>query len=733
MKNVSIKKSIAISMSVVLALAIVIGLSGLIGTITTSSHYESLLDTAINRRIITEKFASEVMSIRKDTDELQLGNSKDALEKDLDILGQLLDAYEENYTSDNLLTTEAQNRLGDNYKIIREDADEYLQLVTKDKLTDKDFDEMTELADAIEEHTNTLIDLAEKRHLVLLDEVQKSVTQVIVITSIIMIGLIGVGIWVSIMSVKVITKPINQLVEHAKEIANGNFDIELDTNTGTEIGNLAVNFELLINSFKNLINDVQGKLEELNQGNLNTSMDESVYMGEYRNIAHSINLIIENTADDYNKIINSIRTYSNGDFQFDCPTFDGDKVIITKSLQELKANLSKISQTITCLIGSVRDGNLQINIPEEGYQGDWLSIIGDLNMLVQDIRLPINETQEVLKKMSKGDFQTHINEGKYKGAFADIAKSANIASSNLRDYIQEISNTLSKMANKDLDIILTNEYKGDFRVIQDALNLIITNFNNLINDMLMSSEQVAIGSQSIADTATNLAQGATEQASSVQELTALVQTVASSNIDNVELIEESNSLIVATKESADIVDTEMKNLLSAMEEISNASARIGEVMDVIDDIAFQTNILALNASIEAARAGQYGSGFAVVANEVRLLASKSAESAQQITETIETSMEKTNTGSLIAKKTSEVVNEMNKQIGKVGRLSEQVEKASKEQNTMVKEITTGINQISQVVTDNSMTSEESAAASQQLASQSAVFQETVQQFKLRQN
>lgn len=302
---------------------------------------------------------------------------------------------------------------------------------------------------------------------------------------------------------------------------------------------------------------------------------------------------------------------------------------------------------------------------------------------------------------------------------------------NYQGYIDEISDALHSISEGDLTIELQRDYSGLFEKLKIGMNTTLETLGGIMWQINTASDQVSVGSDQVAAGAQALSQGATEQASSVEELTATILEVSDDLHNSAELTRQAKQLSEEAGQEVVESNRQMQNLMTAMEEITQTSHQIEKIIKTIDDIAFQTNILALNAAVEAARAGEAGKGFAVVAEEVRNLAGKSAEAAQNTTALI------ANTLSAIAngrKLTEETAGSLNLAVEKSTAVDERVHRIAEDierESSAVAQIASGIDQISAVVQTNSATAEESAAASEELAGQAALLKEQIRKFKLK--
>jgi len=297
------------------------------------------------------------------------------------------------------------------------------------------------------------------------------------------------------------------------------------------------------------------------------------------------------------------------------------------------------------------------------------------------------------------------------------------------DGLNKICADLNKVADGNLDFDI--KPRSEYDLFIHTLIKMKENLNSMFVDINTVAGQVHSGSKQIADGSQELAQGSTEQAASIEQLSSSVSDIALKTKDNADMASRAAALAGEIKKSAEGGNRHMDAMMEAVKEINQSSQNISKVIKVIDDIAFQTNILALNAAVEAARAGQHGKGFAVVAEEVRNLASKSAEAARETGEMIQNSMEKAGLGSRIANETAASLAEIVTGINESDQLVSEIAKSSKEQSFGIGQINRGIDQVAQVIHQNSASAEESAAASEEISSQSRLLEELISKFKLK--
>lgn len=350
--------------------------------------------------------------------------------------------------------------------------------------------------------------------------------------------------------------------------------------------------------------------------------------------------------------------------------------------------------------------------------------------ITKSISKPLNELSDSAVQLSYGNLKArsnYISEDEIGVASAAL----NDSFASLQDVVSEVSQILEDISKGKYDHTEVRTYKGDFAPISKALNIILNNLNEIFTSINESAAQVESGSSEVANGAQALAQGATEQASSVEELSSQIEEVSKKVQENSTGITAIASEMNSAASQAETGNEQMNEMLTAMNNIATSSEEIGKIIKVIDNIAFQTNILALNASVEAARAGAAGKGFAVVAEEVRNLASRSADAAKQTSVLIASSTGKVQDGLTLADNTAKALSEIAESIQTINTKINDIENASTAQATAISQINLGVEQVSAVIQTNSATAQQSAAASEELSKQAENLKGEINWIQLR--
>ena len=590
---------------------------------------------------------------------------------------------------------------------------------------------------------------------------------------------------------RLISKPILELGEIIQRVeVEGDFQLNLNNHWRDEIGQTSRALDKLLNNLSSAISGTNKVLDELGQGNFDERVGEN-YPGQLNILTKGVNraivkvseanaeqlrqadiaqrnadeaqqaaeiaetraretLVIKQAldvsatavmiADDKFDIVyvnhsaDALMRNVESDLQKALPNFSA-KALIGGSIDQFHKNPSHQRSLLRELSGTyktemkvsghtfalsatpIRDANNQ-------YLGSVVEWVDRTSELAIE-----SEIDAIIDAAAAGDFGKSLEVDGKEGFFRKISEGLNRLLATTNIAVADIIRVFSALARGDLSQRITRDYDGEFALLKSDANATIDKLKEVMADITEGATTIARSASEISSGNADLSQRTEEQASSLEETASSMEemtTMVKSSEGNARAANESVSACVTIAREG---DQSVRETITAMKEISQASTKIANIIGVIDEIAFQTNLLALNAAVEAARAGEQGRGFAVVAGEVRNLAQRSASAAKEIKDLINDSVEKVKSGSKTAENSGKTLAQIVVEIEKFGDMMEDIASSAREQSAGITQVGAAISQMDQITQQNAALVEQASAASESLAEQAQRLDQLVSFFK----
>ncbi len=448
---------------------------------------------------------------------------------------------------------------------------------------------------------------------------------------------------------------------------------------------------------------------------------------EFGRLAEYINQLMQ-TFDNNTKEINRVMgAVARGDFSQTMQIeMKGDLDIVKRNINFSINKLQETTQAVGQVMHALKEGDFTQRI-QGNIEGQFKRDVDEAMSAMEDI---FNEINTTMSALAHGRLDIRIH-GHAKGNLLLLTKNINQTINIVQETILSLSRVLASIAKGDLRHRMEKAYEGEFGTLAQNVNIALQALQQLIQRIIDTSEMIVQASSEIRDGNTDLSQRTTEQATSLEETTASMDTLAEIVRSNVDKAQSTNKVVTGAQEVAEKGGRVVNDVVNMMRQISDSSQHIADITNVIDSIAFQTNILALNAAVEAARAGEQGRGFAVVASEVQILAQRSAHAAKDIKNLIHQSVLRINEGGQLTMQAGHTMDELVLSVKNIAQNMHEIVDASQEQNNSIQDVKYTISQMDQMTQQNVALVEEMAAAAEALEDQAKSLDQSIGTFIIK--
>ena len=369
------------------------------------------------------------------------------------------------------------------------------------------------------------------------------------------------------------------------------------------------------------------------------------------------------------------------------------------------------------------DPNITLEVKSKDEIGEVAGLFNSYMKKVRDglkkDELVIEEASDVLEKASNGFFVYQVNQNASNPHVEDLKNKLNEMIRHTKDTVDRINETLRKYSESKFDYkIDDNGIYGDLGSVTSGIKLVGNNTSEILAMIMNTGDSLNENTKILSTASNQLSVSSNQQAASLEETAAALEQITANIQSNTQSSVRMSQLANSVTSSAQVGQDLANRTAASMDEINKQVTSINEAIEVIDQIAFQTNILSLNAAVEAATAGEAGKGFAVVAQEVRNLANRSADAAKEIKNIVESATSKTKQGKEISGDMIEGYKQLNENISNTIITIEEVANASKEQERGIIQINDAVNTLDQATQKNAQVSDEISNMANNISSMS---------------
>ncbi len=506
--------------------------------------------------------------------------------------------------------------------------------------------------------------------------------------------------------------PFEVTINKLDDIAKGRIDEKVTEDFSGDFNRPKVAMNHVIDTLQKFSDEMHYVHKQHDAGEIDEQMDPQKFQGSFSDMASGVNDLVNSHINMKKHVLGIVSQYGDGNFEATLEPQPGKRKFLNDALNSVQDNLYGISDEISSLIEAAKKGDLDKRGDLDKFNGGWEKIISSLNELMETISEPINESGVVLSKYSKGELTERMH-GNYAGSFEDLKDNINTLGISLTDLISQVKDSV------------------------DVASSTAKQLSETSNTIKEASYEQSSQTDDVASAVEEMSRTVTENAVSAGQTAEIA-------IKNKAIASEGGEIVRNTLKKMHDIATIVTSSASEIKKLGASSQKIGEIISVIEDIADQTNLLALNAAIEAARAGEQGRGFAVVADEVRKLAERTTDATKQISEMINgiqsettTAVDSMNKGSIevqtgieLADSAGDALTQIESSSNEVLDMINQIAAANDQQSSTSEEISKNVLTISEVIGDSARQVEEIAQSAVDLNNLTVSLEQLMSQFKI---